>query len=51
MINNFELEQAMSLISERWRRIYVGINISVSQNIYLGLIFSIFQKNICILLW
>jgi len=40
MINNFELEQAMSLIRERWRRLYFGINMSVSQNIYLSLIYS-----------
>lgn len=40
MINNSELEDAMSLISERWRRIYVGKNTSVSQNIYFGLIYS-----------
>ena len=40
MINNSELEQATSLISERCRRIYVATNTSVSQNIYLGLIYS-----------
>lgn len=51
MINNFELEQAMSLIRERWRRICFGTNTSVSQNIYLGLIYSTFLKNSCILLW
>ena len=44
MINNFELDQAMSLIRERWRRIYVGTNMSVSQNIYLSLIYSTFLK-------
>jgi len=38
----------MSLIRERWRRIYVGTNTSVSQNIYLSLIYSTFLKNICI---
>jgi len=44
MINNFELDQAMSLIRERWRRIYVGTNMSVSQNIYLSLIYSTLLK-------